>query len=272
LKARHPFFAHTGPVAIAHRGGAREAPQNTMEAFRAAAAAGYRYLETDARVTRDGTVMAFHDECLDRATDLAGPLAHLTVEEVEQADAGYRFSPDGGRTFPFRGRGVRIPRLAELLQELPRARFTIDPKEEAAVEPLAAAIEQSNAWERMCIGSFSDRRLRRVRALGRGRACTSMGPAAVAIARLASVFGRMPTLGAQGVDVPLGMGPVPIVTRRFVEAAHGAGLRVHVWTIDSEQVMHDLLDLGVDGIMTDRPMLLRDVFAARGLPWPQTPD
>jgi glycerophosphoryl diester phosphodiesterase len=237
-----------------------------MEAFRAAAALGYRYLETDARVTRDGVVVAFHDECLDRATDRSGAVAQLAIAEVEAADAGYRFSPDGGSTFPFRGRGVRIPRLEDVLREFPGARFIIDPKDDAAVAPLAAVLERLNAWERVSLGAFSDRRLRRIRALGRGRACTTMGPVAVAVARAASLSGRMPRLGARGIDVPIRVRWFRILTARFVRAAHRAGLRVHVWTIDDEEVMHDLLDLGVDGIMTDRPTLLRDVFAARGLP------
>jgi glycerophosphoryl diester phosphodiesterase len=269
LSSRHPFLAAPAPVAIAHRGGAREAPENTLDAFRAAAALGYAHMETDTRVTRDGVAVAFHDESLDRTTDLRGPVAALTIEEVQAADAGYRFSPDKGTTFPFRGRGVRIPRLDELLHELPQARFTVDPKEDAAVEPLAAVLDELDAWERVCVGSFSDRRLRRIRELGRGRACTSMGPAAVALARLASVAGRMPRLGAQAIDVPVRTGAVRIVTARFVAAAHHAGLRVNVWTIDDEQAMHELLDLGVDGIMTDCPILLREVFAARGLPWPR---
>ncbi|MDQ4071249.1 MAG: hypothetical protein M3088_00010 [Actinomycetota bacterium] len=107
----HPFLAPPPPVAIAHRGGAEEAPENTLEAFGAAIALGYRYLETDAHVTRDGTVVAFHDRTLDRVTDRTGAIAALSIAEVEAADAGHAFTLDGGRSFPFRGRGVRVPRL-----------------------------------------------------------------------------------------------------------------------------------------------------------------
>jgi glycerophosphoryl diester phosphodiesterase len=262
---RHPFLDRPGPVAIAHRGGAEEAPENTLEAFGTAVALGYCYLETDAHVSRDGVVVAFHDPNLNNRTDRTGAIASLSIAEVQAADAGYTFSADGGCTFPFRGRGVRIPRLEELLLRWPEARVNIDPKADACVEPLVAAIDRLDAWGRVGIGAFSDRRLRRIRALSRGRACTSMGPRAVAGARAAALLGLMRRAGADCVQVPLRSGRIPIVTAGFVRAAHRPGLPVHVWTVNAESSMHDLLDLGVDGIMTDRPRLLRDVFAARGL-------
>jgi glycerophosphoryl diester phosphodiesterase len=262
----HPFLDHPGPIAFAHRGGAGEAPENTLAAFEIAVSLGYRYLETDAHITGDGVLVAFHDDRLDRVTDRTGVIARLTIEEVEAADAGYTFSPDDGRSFPFRGRGVRVPRLEELLLRWPDARVNIDPKADACVGPLAALLDRLGAWERVCIGSFSDRRLHRIRELGRGRACTSMGPHAVALARLTATSGRMPQLGADCIQVPTRRGPIPIVTRRFVEAAHRAGLPVHVWTVDDEATIERLLKLGVDGIMGDRLRLLREVFARRGLP------
>jgi glycerophosphoryl diester phosphodiesterase len=261
----HPFLDRPGPIAVAHRGGAEEAPENTLEAFGAAVALGYRYLETDAHVSRDGVVVAFHDARLDDSTDRTGAIAALSIAEIAEADAGYVFSPDGGRSHPFRARGIRIPRLEELLLRWPEARVNIDPKTDACVEPLVAMIDRLGAWDRIGIGSFSDRRLRRIRALSRGRACTSMGPRAVAAARAAALCGSMPRQGADCVQVPLRRGPIPIVTAGFVRAAHRAGLPVHVWTVNAESSMHELLDLGVDGIMTDRPRHLRDVFAARGL-------
>ena len=261
----HEFLDHPTPVAIAHRGGAEEGPENTLEAFGAAVALGYRYLETDAHVSRDGVVVAFHDACLDDTTDHTGAIADLAIAEVEAADAGYAFSPDGGRSFPFRGRGVRIPRLEALLSRWPQARVNIDPKDDACVEPLVALIDRLGAWERVCLGSFSDRRLRRVRALSHGRACTSMGPRAVAVARVVSLCGRMPRQGADCIQVPIHSGQIPIVTAGFVRAAHRQGLAVHVWTVNDPATMHELLDLGVDGIMTDRPRALRDVLSDRGV-------
>jgi glycerophosphoryl diester phosphodiesterase len=262
----HPYLDQPAPIAIAHRGGAEEAPQNTLAAFGAAVALGYRYLETDAHVTRDGVVVAFHDPRLDTITDRAGAIAALSITEVEAADAGYHFSLDNGDSFPFRGRGLRIPRLEELLLRWPQARVNIDPKADACVQPLVALVDRLGAWDRVAFGAFSDRRLRRLRALSRGLACTSMGPRAVAVARTAALCGRMPRQHADCIQVPPRRGPIRIVTARFVRAAHRAGLPVHVWTVNDESPMHDLLDVGVDGIITDRPSLLRDVLAARGLP------
>ena len=262
---RHPFLDEPPPVAIAHRGGAEEAPENTLEAFAAAVELGYRYLETDAHVTRDGVVVAFHDDRLDGITDRTGAIAALPIAEVEAADAGFTFSPDGGRSFPFRGRGVRVPRLEALLERWPGARVNIDPKHDTCVEPLVALLDRLDAWDRVCLGSFSDRRLRRIRALSRGRACTSMGPRAVAVARVSSVCGRMPRLRADCIQVPIHAGRIRIVTPGFLRAAHAAGLPVHVWTVNDPATMHELLEMGVDGVMTDRPRELRDVLAARGV-------
>jgi glycerophosphoryl diester phosphodiesterase len=267
----HPFLDLPAPVAIAHRGGARAAPENTLPAFEHAMALGYRYLETDVHVTRDGVLVAFHDASLDRVTDRTGAIAALAIDDVEAADAGFSYSPDGGRTFPFRAHGVRVPRLEELLVRWPWARWNIDPKSDACVVPLGRLLDRRSAWSRVCVGSFSDARLRRIRALGAGRACTSMGPRAVAVARAASVTGTVPRLGADCVQVPLRRGAIPIVTRGFLRAAHSRGLPVHVWTVDDAPTMNRLLDLGVDGVMTDELEVLRAVFESRGLALSGTP-
>jgi len=261
----HPFLVEPEPIAFAHRGGAGEAPENTLAAFEIALSLGYRYLETDVHLTRDGVLVAFHDDRLDRITDRTGAIAELGIAEVEAADAGHAFSLDGGRTFPFRGCRIRVPQLEEILARWPHARVNIDPKSDACVGPLATLLDRLGAWERVCVGSFSDRRLRRIRALGRGRACTSMGPQAVALARLTTASSVIRRLGADCIQVPINRGPIPIVTKRFVAAAHRAGLPVHVWTINEETTINELLDLGVDGIMSDRLHLLRDVLRRRGL-------
>ena len=239
------------------------APENTLPAFEAAVDLGYRYVETDAHVTRDGVVVAFHDPRLERVTDRVGAIADLDLAEVQSADAGFAFTPDEGRTFPFRGLGVSVPRLEDLLVRWPALRVNVDPKADACVAPLAALLDRLEAWDRVCVGSFSDARLARIRALGRGRACTSMGPRAVAVARMAVASGMVPRQGADCIQVPVRRGAIPIVTRRFVRAAHRAGLPVHVWTVNDERTMRSLLDLQVDGIMTDRLQALRDLLARR---------
>jgi glycerophosphoryl diester phosphodiesterase len=261
----HPFLDHAGPIGFAHRGGAGQAPENTLPAFEAAIALGYRYLETDVHITRDGVLVAFHDPLLGRTTDRTGAIADLDIADVEAADAGYRFSRDGGRSLPFRGHGVRVPRLEELLARWPEARFNIDPKSDRCVVPLVRMLERLAVWDRVCVGSFSDARLRQIRTLSGGRACTSMGPRAVRVARVASACWWMPRQGADCIQVPLRHGRTLIVGPRFVGAAHRAGLAVHVWTINDQATMLELLDLGVDGVMTDDLELLRRVFDGRGL-------
>ena len=260
----HPFLDWPGPIPFAHRGGAGELPENTMPAFAAAVSIGYRYLETDLHLSRDGVVFAFHDDHLDRVTDRGGAIAALTAAEVETADAGFAFSPDGGATFPFRGTGVGVPRLEEILAAWPSVRVNLDPKTNAVVEPLVTLLERMNAFDRVCVGSFSDARLTRARRLSGGRLCTSMGPRAVAAVRACAWSGWMPRLGADCIQVPLRSGRVPLCDPAMVRAAHHAGLQLHVWTLDDEAAIERWLDHGVDGVMTDRPALLRAVLERRG--------
>ena len=263
---RHPYLGNVTAIAIAHRGGAGEAPENTMPAFAAAYALGYRHVETDVHSTADGVVLAFHDDRLDRVTNQLGVIAELNATRIAQADAGYHFTTDQGQTHPFRGRGVRIPHLEEILAAWPDLRINIDPKHDDAVIPLVRLLDRTNAWDRVCVGSFSDVRTRRIRALSRGRACTSMGPRATALARISSLARTVPMMGADCLQLPVRQYGVRLVDPLLVDAAHRRGLSVHVWTINTEDDMNRLLDIGVDGIMTDRPALLREVFAARGLP------
>jgi glycerophosphoryl diester phosphodiesterase len=253
----HPFLDAPTPIVVAHRGASGDAPENTLEAFQAAIDQGCRYLETDAHVTKDGVVVAFHDHRLDRATDRRGAIEELTIAEVEQADAGHHLPA-------FRHQGVKVPRLEEVLTRWPDARVIIDPKTDRATEPVCALLDRLDAWDRVCLGAFSDRRVERVRQLSGGRACTSMGPRATATAVLvAAASGRMPRQGADCLQVPIRDRGVRIVTARFVRAAHRAGLPVQVWTVDQPRTMHYLLDLGVDAIMTNRPRVLFDVLAVR---------
>jgi glycerophosphoryl diester phosphodiesterase len=262
--AQRPFLQRSTAIAFAHRGGGGEAPENTLPAFEAAVAMGYRYLETDVHLTRDGVLLAFHDSDLERLTDRAGRIGELTLAEVRAADAGYAFSPDGGASYPFRGTGVVVPTLEELLTRWDDVFLNIDAKADDTVVPLVALVSRLNAFGRVCIGSFSDHRVARIRRLAAGRICSSMGQVATATAYAVSRTGRMPRFHADCLQVPQRWGRLRI-DRRFVRAAHRAGLPIHVWTVDDEAEMRFLLDLGVDGIMTDRPRLLKQVFQERGL-------
>lgn len=251
--AAYPFLEHDGCLAFAHRGGALEAPENTMAAFQRAVDLGYRYLETDVHVTGDGVVVAFHDHVLDRVTDRSGIIAEQPYALVRQALVN----------------GEPIPLLEDILGTWPQVRVNIDPKSDAAIEPLAQILERTGSVDRVCIGSFADRRQALLRRrLGTGL-CTSLGPVGVARLRAASLgapalgWGRFGGVGC--VQVPVRQGPVSVVDRRFIELAHRKGLQVHVWLVDEAAEMNALLDLGVDGLMTDRPAVLKQVLQARGL-------
>lgn len=244
-----PYLDHPGILAFAHRGGAEEAPENTMAAFAGAVALGYRYLETDVHVTTDGVLVAFHDDVLDRVTDRAGRISELPWSEVARARVG----------------GEAVPLLEDLLGTFPEARFNIDPKHDAAVEPLVEAIRRTNAVDRVGVGSFSDRRLAELRRRVGPRLCTSVGPRG--ISRLMLAGRRVPVgrLAAACAQVPVrAKDRLLVADGRFVAAAHRRGMQVHVWTVDDPGEMHRLLDLGVDGLMTDRPRVLKQVLESRG--------
>ncbi len=239
----HPYLEWPQPIAFAHRGGASENPENTMPAFQHAVDLGFTYLETDVHTTSDGVLVAFHDPDLARTCDRTGLINELPWAEVAVARIG----------------GEPIPLFEDLLGAFPDARFNVDCKADSAIDSLAASITRTNSIDRICIGSFSDLRLRTLRnRLGPGL-CTSFGPAQVAALRLA---GTAPG-GGQVAQVPVRQGRIEIVNDRFVRRAHAKGIAVHVWTIDDPVEMNRLLDLGVDGIMTDRPQVLKDVLIER---------
>ncbi len=252
---RFPYLEHDGPIAFAHRGGAADGLENSMAAFSRAVELGYRYLETDVHATADGELLAFHDASLDRVTDRAGRVTGLPWSEVSRARIG----------------GVEpIPRLADLLGAWPDVRLNIDVKERSAIGPLVRELARTGAVDRVCVASFSGRRLAAVRAAVGPRLCTSMATGAVVRLRVAALHpltyrlapGRVPC-----AQVPNRVGPLRVVTAGLVAAAHAHGQRVHVWTVDDRAEMHRLLDLGVDGLMTDQLVTLRDVLRSRGH-WP----
>lgn len=253
----HPYLVSAFPLAMAHRGGAGEGTENTLDAVARAVDLGFTHVETDARATADGVVLAFHDPDLGRLAGLPRDVGALRYAEVA--------------ALPLAG-GGRIPTMAELLERFPDVRFNIDAKEAAVLAPLVRLLRDADALSRVCVASFSDARLAWLRAaLGPG-GCSSLGSGAVARLRAASV---VPGLGWSGpvadcVQVPLAVRGVPVVDRRFLDAAHGAELAVHVWTVDDPATMHRLLDLGVDGLISDRPSVLAAVMAQRGC-WPPRP-
>lgn len=248
---RHPYLDHPGPIPFAHRGGAAEGVENTVAQFRRAVALGYRYIETDVHLTADGTLVAFHDDSLDRVTDGTGRVADLPWAEVRQARVGGR---------------EPVPLFAELLETFPEVRWNVDVKAEAALLPFLELVGRTDAWDRVCLGSFSEARVRRAQRLAGPRLATSFGTLGVLGLRLRSWGLPVPVRGsAVAAQVPEAQSGVPVADGRFVRAAHARGLQVHVWTVNEPERMHRLLELGVDGIMTDHIDTLREVMEDRGV-------
>jgi glycerophosphoryl diester phosphodiesterase len=276
------FLDHPGPLAFAHRGGAAHAPENSWRAFEHAVGLGYGYLETDAQATADGVLIAFHDRTLDRVTGQRGRVCRLPYKDI----AGARI----GGTEP-------IPVLEDLLAAWPDVRFNIDVKDTPVIAPLARVLRRTNAWDRVCVVSFSASRLRATRrALDRpvcmaasplGTAMVRFGgppaprgsrgphrqrqpaggPMAAAARRPGATAGRPPMPLAErlaGAGVQCVQVPAPVVTPSFIGRAHRLGLQVHVWTVNDRLTMEGLLNLGVDGVMTDETVALREVLVRRG--------
>jgi glycerophosphoryl diester phosphodiesterase len=247
----HPYLDAPRPLAFAHRGGAAVGDENTAAAFARAVDLGYRYVETDVHATSDGVVVVFHDATLDRMLGRPG-----RVRDVRWADlASLRV-----------GGAAAVPRLDEVLEEWPNVRFNIDVKDDPAVAPTVDLVRRAAVTDRVLLASFADQRLARIRATLGGDVATSMGTREVARLWFASRVGgrlRLPP-SVVAAQVPVRHGGVRVVDGRFVRHAHRQGLQVHVWTIDEPDQMNHLLDLDVDGIMTDRIEVLRDVYAGRG--------
>jgi glycerophosphoryl diester phosphodiesterase len=255
---RHPYLDGPYPRAFAHRGwhiGELAGMENSMSAFERAAAEGYRYLETDVHATADGVVVAHHDDTLDRTTDGSGPLAVQPWSAVRTAKIN----------------GVEpVCRLDELLDALPHVKINIDVKSDSAVQPVLDVVRRTGSWDRVCLASFSEARLARLRAGGGTRLLTGLGPRSAAALRVGSWLPWLrpaPPVRGRLAQVPRRQGRLTVVDPLLVRHAHRHGIEVHVWTIDDAVEMTELLDLGVDGLVTDRPDVLRAVLRARGA-WP----
>jgi glycerophosphoryl diester phosphodiesterase len=286
---RTAFLDHPQPLAFAHRGGAAHAPENSWRAFEHALGLGYSYLETDVQATLDGVLVAFHDRTLARTTGRPGRIARMNHREVATALI------DG--TEP-------IPLLEDLLGTWPDVRFNIDLKDAPAIGPLAAVLRRTGAWDRVCVTSFSASRLRAARRVLDRQVCMAASPIGTAVVRFGGPrgphdrtrpgrartgrgsqsgpgqrrLGGEATRGAQaGRGAPLALAerlartgvrcaqvPAQVATPAFVARAHVLGLHVHAWTINSPGLMQKLLDIGVDGIMTDETVALRNVLISRG--------
>jgi glycerophosphoryl diester phosphodiesterase len=243
------YLDHPRPAAFAHRGGAAHNPENSWLAFEYAVKLGYTYLETDARSTSDGALVAFHDAALDRVTDCAGQVSKLTYKQVATAKiAGTE----------------QIPLVEDLLGTFKDLRFNIDLKDPGTIAPLVEALRRTGAWDRVCVSSVSGKRLLRAQRLLDRPICLAVTPAAIGAIRYAgrpglALAARLARSGAQCAQVPR-----QIATPAFIRKSHELGLDVHVWTLNTRAEIESALSLGVDGVMTDNLVLLREILTERG--------
>lgn len=254
---------------MAHRGESENTPENTMLALEAAESIGVDVLESDVRLTKNDEVVLFHDEDLQRTTGKSGTVRDFTLEELQQIDLGYTFTQDDGATFPFRAKGLQIVTLREALERFPNTIFNLDIKDAFSSAPieLARVISEMERSSSVMVGSFHDNQLERFRELMLN-VPTSAHPGEVKNFVLNTKVGfpriKYEHIQYRAFQVPMKSGPLKVITKKFVKQAHEHNLAVHVWTINDQPTMNNLLDLGVDGIFTDNPKLLKEVLKTRG--------
>lgn len=264
-RSRRSYVVHDGPLFFAHRGGSSLAPENTLVAFERGLALGADALELDIQTTSEGEIVVIHDPTLDRTTNGTGPVAAKTLDELRRLDAGYRFTPDSGHTYPYRGQGTTIPTLREVLERFPHARINIDLKESSPPRErrLWEIIQEYEAYKRVLVAS-GDLHLPiiRFRQLAAGRVATSASALEVRNFVLTAAVRATRWLrpAYDALQVPEVHRSIRIISRPLLAAAHRLGLDVHVWTVDTASDMKRLLAMGVDGLMTDRPDLLAEVL------------
>lgn len=259
----HPFWSGPTPRAIAHRGGRGLWPENTLHAFRAAAALGVDVLEMDLRQTADAEIVVLHDDTVDRTTDGTGPVASLGLAALQRLDAGYRWTADGGVTYPYRGRGIGVPTLRQVFAALPQARMNLEIKGRgpAMAAPLCALIREQAMLDRVAVVAVDQDAIDAFRL-----ACPQVATGATRneVVRFAlhsaALLGDRYAPRAQVLQVPERMDWIPVLTPRFVRDARRLNLKIEVWTVNAPDDMKRLLALPVDGIMTDYPDRLQPLL------------
>ncbi len=252
----HPFFNHDGVLVIAHRGGGGLWPESTMYAFEHAAGLGVDVLEMDVHATRDGQLVVIHDDTVDRTTNGTGHVLDFTLAELRELDAGYNWTQDGGQSFPFRGKGLAIPTLEEVFAAFGDKSMIVEIKhfQPSIVSDLSRLIREHGLTEKVLVASVDTQTLKEFRRIC-PEVATSAGEAevrlfyGVSLAHLAKAY--QPT--AYALQVPEYSDGRQVVTKRFVDTAHSCNMQVHVWTVNETQDMKRLIDLGVDGLVTDYP-------------------
>ncbi|MGD2040107.1 MAG: glycerophosphodiester phosphodiesterase [Anaerolineae bacterium] len=262
---QHPFFAQFehNPLVMAHQGGNGLWPDNTLYAFERAAALGVDVLEMDIHSTADGVLVVMHDSTVDRTTDGHGAIQDMTLAEFQALDAAYHWTADEGQSYPYRGQGIAAPALAEVFAAYPEMAMNIEIKqaEPSIAAPLCQLIRDYGLENQVLIASFHQKAIEEFR-----QACPEVATAAgqnevIALFALSKVFVESAySPAAQALQVPEYRSGLHVITPRFVEAAHRRKLQVHAWTINEVGDMQRMLDLGVDGIITDYPDQLLELL------------
>jgi glycerophosphoryl diester phosphodiesterase len=257
-KTLHPYLDMERPMVLAHRGDSRHAPENTLPAFELAAQAGVDALETDVQWTKDGVIVVCHDDSVDRTSNGQGAIEDMTYKELQELDFGYHFTPDEGETFPYRGRGVKILRFRDVMTLFPGLRINVDIKTQHphSVQQFIREVYECKAETRVLAASFHDRVLKQFRSMNQVIATSA---STLETANFwCRVWLHLPApskLSYCALQVPMNGYGMPVVTPAFVKRAHESQLKVHVWTIDDEELIKSLFDMGVDGIVTNDPCL-----------------
>jgi glycerophosphoryl diester phosphodiesterase len=259
----HSFFSSASPQVVAHRGGRGLWPENTLLAFREATSLGVDVLEMDVQRTKDGALVILHDETVDRTTNGTGAVGDLTLAEVQALDAGYQWTTDDGATYPYRSQEVQIPTLEEVFRALPDERLNIEIKqfEPPITEPVCRMIREHGMQERVLVASFDPRTMADFRVRCPEVATSATAPEIRLFLTMHKIYlGNLYCGVAEAFEVPPRLGALEVVTPDFVEGAHHHNVRIWAWTIDSKEEMKRLLQLGVDGILTDYPDRLLEVL------------
>ena len=252
----YPFFDHDGILVMAHRGGKGLRPENTLSAFENAVELGVDVLEMDVHSTKDGELVIMHDSTVDRTTNGTGPIHSFTLGELKELDAGYHWTADEDQSFPFRGQGITVPTLNEVFAKFPEMLMNIEIKqvEPSIAEPLCQMIRAYGMEEKVLIASFKAVAIEEFR-----RACPEIPTTTVKnevrwlYGLSVAYLGKIYFPPADALQVPEYEGDIHVVTPRFITAAHGRNMEVHVWTVNEISDMQRMIDVGVDGIITDYP-------------------
>ncbi len=246
----HPYFEGFSFFGFVHRGGDEKETENTLEAFQYSSDLGFVFMETDVQASKDGQIVIFHDDNLERMAGIRNQIRNLSFQEIKKIE--------------LKG-GGRIPLLSEALSSFPNLRFNIDIKTEDAVEETIRIIKSNRSINRVCLASFSSKRLKKIRKIAGEGTCTSSGQMDILKLIINSLGLNIVIPEGDCAQVPVSQWGIPIVTRSFIENNHKLNKFVHVWTVDDEYEMNRLFNLGVDGLMTDKPSVLKKFMKEKGL-------